>query len=201
MNEPARSERITPSLLDRLTDEEPGVSEEGRDQRVLNSTQYLETVLRDLRWLLGTRTHLPDMVIKGARPNSARRTKPDTDDVAEKVLADFPEVARSVIAYGLPDVTGVATASLNLPEYLKLVRQTILAFEPRIDSRTLQVDQLNDKEKEGEQKEDPSHFWLSRFWIQADVLMQPKPDRLDIKTTLDLGSGEMALERARRADA
>ena len=51
MNELTSRERLQPSLLDRLTDEEPGKAVEGPDKRVLSLTQLKSSVLRDLAWL------------------------------------------------------------------------------------------------------------------------------------------------------
>ena len=46
--------RLQPSLLDRLTDDEPHKSVESNDKRVLNKSQLRQCVLRDLAWLLNT---------------------------------------------------------------------------------------------------------------------------------------------------
>ena len=61
MAELLQSERLQPSLLDRLTDEEPLANNESREQRVLSSRQLRLSVLRDLRWLLNT-TGIDNMV-------------------------------------------------------------------------------------------------------------------------------------------
>ena len=189
MRDTPRPERVTPTLLDRLTDEEPGVAVESRNQWVITPTRYLETVLRDLRWLLGTRTHLPDTPLREKPPRHARRGKPDDDGVDEKVLADFPEVVRSVVAYGFPDVTGVLTADLDIPKLMKVVEEAIRAFEPRVNPLTLQVRAISElPERDG-----GAVFAAVGFGIQADVLMDPTPEHLYIKTTIDLETGECHL--------
>ena len=53
MADPA-SERLQPSLLDRLTDNEPAKKEESRAQRVLSMKKLREGVVRDLLSLLNT---------------------------------------------------------------------------------------------------------------------------------------------------
>jgi type VI secretion system protein ImpF len=45
-------ERLQPSLLDRLTDNEPDTKVESRAQRVLSINRLKRSVLRDLAWLL-----------------------------------------------------------------------------------------------------------------------------------------------------
>jgi type VI secretion system protein ImpF len=47
-------ERLQPSLLDRLTDEEPGSEAESRERRVLSLRALRNGVLRDLAWLFNT---------------------------------------------------------------------------------------------------------------------------------------------------
>ena len=48
------SERLQPSLLDRLTDKEPGQLKETRDFRVIDLSRLREIIQRDLSWLLNT---------------------------------------------------------------------------------------------------------------------------------------------------
>ena len=47
-------ERLQPSLLDRLTDDEPDKNVESRDRRVISLERLRECVMRDLGWLLNT---------------------------------------------------------------------------------------------------------------------------------------------------
>jgi type VI secretion system protein ImpF len=47
-------ERLQPSLLDRLTDDEPDKQVESREQRVFSLARLREAVLRDVAWLLNT---------------------------------------------------------------------------------------------------------------------------------------------------
>ena len=90
MAELTTSERLQPSLLDRLTDDEPSSKAESRERRVMSLRQLRYAVLRDLSWLL----------------NSASR--PLDDEITQ-----FPLVARSVINYGLPDLTGLTTSGIK----------------------------------------------------------------------------------------
>ena len=46
-------ERLQPSLLDRLVDDNPGEQKESRDQRVLVIRKLRDFVLRDLAWFGG----------------------------------------------------------------------------------------------------------------------------------------------------
>src|SRR4051794_31731838 len=91
MAELAPRERLQPSLLDRLLDEEPDKQVESRERRVLSLRGLREGVLRDLAWLLNATNLLS--VTDGAR---------------------LPHVANSVLNYGMPDISGMSVAGLNL---------------------------------------------------------------------------------------
>ena len=114
MAELTPTERLQPSLLDRLTDEEPAQSAESRNRRVLSIQKLRESVLRDVAWLLNT-TNLAD------------------SELAEK----HPLVAQSVVNYGLPDLAGLTASAVDIGELEALVRQAIWDFEPGILRHTL----------------------------------------------------------------
>jgi type VI secretion system protein ImpF len=116
MAELTPTERLQPSLLDRLTDEEPAQSQEGRNRRVLSIQRLRESVLRDVGWLLNT-------------TNMAER------DLEER----YPHVAKSVVNFGLPDLAGLTASAIDTGELELLVRQAIMQFEPRILKDTLTV--------------------------------------------------------------
>jgi type VI secretion system protein ImpF len=119
-------ERLQPSLLDRLTDDEPGKAVESRDRRVISLERLRECVLRDLGWLL----------------NTGRLAQLED-------LGPYPEVARSVLNYGSLDLTGRLLSSADLAELEAAVRQAIWDFEPRILRDTLRVRSVIDTEAMG----------------------------------------------------
>lgn len=102
--------RITPSVLDRLIDEDPNLSTEAPASRQRSLAQLKNSVKRDLEWLLNTR-----QTVGGVPPG-------------------LEELTRSVAAYGLPDFTSV---SLRSPSDQNRMQRTleaaIRAFEPRLD--------------------------------------------------------------------
>ena len=116
MPELTHKERLQPSLLDRLTDDEPSQQVESREQRVFSLTRLREAVLRDLAWLLNT-----------------------TNLAAGTDLDAYPEVRHSVLNYGIPDLSGVSVSSANIAELERELRQAIIDFEPRILSHSLAV--------------------------------------------------------------
>ena len=108
-----RTERLQPSLLDRLTDLAPEQRRESLDQQTLTMAQLRRAVLRDLGWLLNA-TNL---------------------DTVEDVPADSLAAA-SVINFGIPGLAGVDAQAGPLE---LRVAAAIRAFEPRIRSETLKV--------------------------------------------------------------
>ncbi len=109
-------ERLQPSLLDRLIDDEPRVSKESRNKRVLSLQQLRQLVKRDLAWLLNT-GHL--------------ETLEDLDA--------YPEVKTSVVNYGIDDLSGRAVAGVQASDLERIVRNAIINFEPRILKNSIQV--------------------------------------------------------------
>ena len=109
-------ERLQPSLLDRLCDDEPGRKTEGPARRSMTMRQLRQSVLRDLAWLLNT-THLGSVV-----------------DIEE-----WPMVAASVLNFGIPELTGVTASSLDPVVLERQVREAVMRFEPRILPPTVRV--------------------------------------------------------------
>lgn len=116
MAEISNSETLQPSLLDRLTDEEPHQRQESRNSRVLSVKRLREAVFRDVAWLLNTTNYVP-----------------------LKELISYPEVGNSVLNYGLPDLTGRTVSSLNVEILERQIRQVIWDFEPRLLRHTVKV--------------------------------------------------------------
>jgi len=116
MAELAPMERLQPCLLDRLTDDEPDVKQEGRDRRITSLKKYKAAVLRDLAVLLNSKSN------------------PLDDEIYE-----FGEAARSVLNYGIPDMCGTTISSISPTELEAAVKQAILHFEPRITRNQLSV--------------------------------------------------------------
>lgn len=162
MSESALSARLQPSLLDRLTDNHPNQTSEPSGQRTLSATELRRAVVRDLQWLLNT--------------NQLSST---TD------LSNYPEVARSTLNYGVPDLSGHMVASFEVESLAKLIRESIVQFEPRIDPKALHVN--------GELSLDDMGSKALVFTIDAEVYAQPGSMHLMLKTTVDLDTGDVAI--------
>ncbi len=116
MAELTPKERLQPSLLDRLRDDEPRKLKETSQQRVLSLRQLREAVLRDLTSLF----------------NAGNLT-------SIQPLDDFPLVSHSVLNYGFPELAGKTVSDLDAFELERMLRQVICDYEPRILRNTLKV--------------------------------------------------------------
>ncbi len=164
MAELAARERLQPSLLDRLSDDEPENSTESRDRRVLSLRTLREGVLRDLAWLLNTTNLLSVLTRDSSRD-------------------PLPHVANSVLNYGVPVMSGNSVTSLNVSKLERGIRQAIWDFEPRLIKNTVTVKaRMSVVEKN-----------MLTFDIEADMWAQPYPERLYLKTDLDLERGAVIL--------
>jgi len=163
MAELATTDRLQPCLLDRLTDEEPEATKEGRDQRVVSLRRYRQAVLRDLEMLLNSRMYPP-----GAE------------------VYDFPKVEESVLNYGIPDLTGLTVSLIGAAEFQACIKQAILWFEPRISRGSLSVHVVPPS--------DPEHVRALLFEIEGELWAQPLPERLFVKTEVDLETGRHKLK-------
>ncbi len=163
-------ERLQPSLLDRLTDDEPEKGQESREKRVLSPSRLRESVRRDLSWLLNT-----------------------SNLAATQDLDDFPEVERSTLNYGLPDLSGQTTSSIDKAALERLLRRVIWDFEPRLTRNSVKVRIVADYDQ-------MDHNAMC-FNIEAELWAQPLPLRLFLRTEVDLETGEVKVSEAVGGDA
>lgn len=163
MSEYASQDRLQPALLDRLTDLQPQQQSESRDQRVMSQRQLRKAVVRDLEWLLNT-GHFSSV----------------------KDVSEYPWVARSVLNYGVPDLTGSAVSSVDLRLLERELRAAIINFEPRINRNNVEVN--------GSISEDTAYHNAVIFEISAELWGDPAPLHLMLKTTMDLETGQVSIQ-------
>jgi type VI secretion system protein ImpF len=95
----------------------------------------------------------------------------------------MPHLANSVLNYGVPDLSGISVSSLNLDKLERAIRQAIWDFEPRLIRGTVTVSAMSGN---------VDHNKLT-FEITGDLWAQPYPERLYLKTELDLERGVVML--------
>jgi type VI secretion system protein ImpF len=120
------AERLQPSLLDRLTDDDPASPRESRDQRFFDARRLRASVLRDLAWLLNA-----------------------TDGHCGPALADYPQAARSTLNFGIPDLAGTTASRIDAGELARRVKEAIVRYEPRILREELSVKVITQPESAG----------------------------------------------------
>jgi type VI secretion system protein ImpF len=116
MAELTPKERLQPSLLDRLTDDEPDRKQESLEKRVLSPQRLRESVRRDLTWLFNT-------------PNLA----------AVEDLSGYPEIEQSTVNFGIPDLSGRTASGVDAVAMTRMLRRAIWEFEPRLLKSSVRV--------------------------------------------------------------
>jgi type VI secretion system protein ImpF len=97
-------------------------------------------------------------------------------------LGNYPEVSRSVLNFGIPDLTGVALVGVDADMLQRRVKDAILAFEPRLTANTLRV-----TAKVSDGRMDRQSLI---FNIESEMWAQPIPLNLYLKTEVDLETGK-----------
>ena len=149
---------ITPSILDRLTDPESGGTAWRRGYGV---EEMIACVHRDLEELLNTRsdTGLP---------------------------AQFSEVRRSLVGYGLPDLTSLNAITPEQRRQIgQVIEECVAIFEPRLkDIKAVLLD------PDGKQERN------LRFRIEARLRLDPAPE-VAFDTILEVSTGRYSVSPAK----
>ncbi|BCG65715.1 MAG: type VI secretion system protein ImpF [Methyloprofundus sp.] len=203
-------ERFLPSLLDRLTDDDPINSSiqlhkqkikrlekeltavlgkqktltEGEYKKQANElqaqldqtraqytvltasvsslTEIRACVKRDLNWLLNSRQY----------------------EIANE-LQNYQEIRRSVINYGMSDLTGKTVSGVELRSIERMLKQSIIDFEPRIIQKTLFVRIMADQSMF-------NHNAVT-FEIEGQLWAEPEPLHLHLRTEFEMESGNVSV--------
>jgi type VI secretion system protein ImpF len=156
-------DRLQPFLLDRLTDDTPGATKESRERGVMSPQQLKTALLRDLAWLL----------------NCPAPT-------ADEGLAEFPNVAASVLNYGVSDLTGMTASGIGATALERDILRAIQTFEPRLEKRSVAVRMLAEEDGAA-----PNTLALE---IRGQVIANPLPEGLYLKTSVDLETGQIEVK-------
>ena len=108
-----------------------------------------------------------------------------SNHVKSEGLDDFPHVESSVFNFGKPTLSGLGIAGMNLQDLEAEIARAIRNFEPRIVGNTLIVRAVRESAKNS-----PSTLV---FEIRADLWARPFPEKLFIKTALDLETGAVTM--------
>ncbi|MEZ2354235.1 type VI secretion system baseplate subunit TssE [Caballeronia sp. RCC_10] len=114
-------DRLQPSLLDRLIDDDPAAADPA-SERFMSHRSLRAAVLRDVSWLFNTTN------IGGA--------------ISEE---HFAHAFASVLNYGLPCLSGRFASTIDTVILEQAIRQAIERFEPRIDPSSLEIEPVLDR--------------------------------------------------------
>jgi len=135
---------------------------EAADRRNISMRRLREIVQRDLGWLL----------------NSA--SLDTTED-----LKPYPQVARSVVNFGMPSFAGTAVHSIDPQATADRIREAIETFEPRLGK--VQVIPEADERRDA--------MTLS-FRIEGELWGQPVSQHVVLQTRIDVETGDVRIGEA-----
>jgi type VI secretion system protein ImpF len=101
-------------------------------------------------------------------------------------LEDAPEVARSILNYGFPDLSTRTIDEHRLVDLSREIERALKAFEPRLDSSTLKVgrDPFVDDEA-----------LKLKFFVKADLRSEPLDVPVEFVAEVELDSGKIKVDR------
>ena len=150
-----------PSVLDRLIDLEPQSSREALHSNYGSLDDVKNAVRRDLEWLLNTRR-----MVSG-------------------LGGDLQELKRSVVNYGIPDITGVDIENKIVGKSLRNdIEEAIRTFEPRFLDVSVTMEPTSPTDRQ------------IRLRIEAKLDVDPVPEPMVFDTILQLGSSTVALNES-----
>ncbi len=136
---------------------------------VVSARVLREAVRRDIEALFNTERFESMPLLSDLE----REQVPDTP----ASLDDFPEVRRSVVNYGVPSFSGRSSRDFDRDVLAREIKAILATFEPRLrDSETKVTVNLGDKTG-------------LKIEIEAVLIMTPTPERLRLRTTINLENG------------
>jgi type VI secretion system protein ImpF len=153
------------SVIDRLA-ERGGARGSSRDLRI-GVQELRAAVRRDLEWLLNTRLVLP----------------PEIEE-----LERFPEARRSILGYGLPDLTTFSPANeADTRNVCALIEEAVRTFEPRLLARSVRVEFHPSSRVDD---------FLMHFKIHGTLYVEPIREQVSFDTNIDPSCGSLQVQEA-----
>jgi type VI secretion system protein ImpF len=104
----------------------------------------------------------------------------------ERSLSAWPEVERSVFNFGLPSMAGLGIASFNAAAAAARLKKAIEAFEPRLSHVS-----VTSETESGSMDRN-----ALVFRVEAELWGQPTPQRLLLRTQIDIESADVVITDA-----
>lgn len=160
MADPKFERNIQLGLLDRLLDAEPENTREAPMTRAESLRLFRQAVKRDLEFLLNT-VQLPLEIPEGC-----------------------PEARKSILKFGLPDVSSMSVQSPEDEQtLLASIQAAIEFFEPRLArARVTNKDAFNSTRQS------------ITFHVEAMLMIDPAPERIAFDTVLEISKGAYSVK-------
>jgi type VI secretion system protein ImpF len=111
----------------------------------------------------------------------------NTIDLASAVdLEGFDFVSRSVLNYGLRDVSELTSEEVGVSEVARDLRDALLQHEPRLNAETLTVERDKDFDDVNQR---------IRLVVSAEMACKPLDVPIEFVAEIDVGSGKVQLSR------
>jgi type VI secretion system protein ImpF len=149
---------LQPGLLDRFAGDNAALASYG-------VSHYREAVLRDLEWLLNSKSRLES-----------------------ESLRAFPKTESSVLNSGMPDPAGKYDDRLSVQTIARNIAEALRRFEPRIDAATVRIHPV--PPPPGQAQSNPN---ILAFEITGELWATPIRETLRIRTEIDLETGKCRL--------
>lgn len=160
--------RYLPSLMDRLTDQEPDRRLEAPRPQAMSFQEYRAGFQRDLMRLLSY----------GLQPELSE-------------YANHGEVQTSVLNYGMPNLLGMADIAMKPQMVEQAIREAITRFEPRVNRDSLRV-RVSRVDASGD-----SAMRNLEIEIQAELWAKPYSENVYILTSVDMHKASVAVKEWR----
>ena len=98
-------------------------------------------------------------------------------------LDDYPEVRRSVLNFGLPSLAGRTASGIDAVQAAQVLAAALRAFEPRLSRVTVTPELSGERMDAG----------ALSFKIDAELWGHPSSQYLQLRTRLDVESGDVSL--------
>ena len=101
-------------------------------------------------------------------------------------LKDVPYVAKSVVNFGFDDLSHLSDSDIDTTEVTKLIKRTLMTYEPRLIPDTIEV-RISDDQDESNQR--------ITFDITAEMVASPADIPLSFVAEIDQGAGKIQMTR------
>lgn len=159
-------DEMRPSLLDRLTDDQPDQQKLETGRQALSHQQLRTQVLRDLQWLFNC-----------------------INNESQHNLKSCPDARLSVINFGLTPLAGKRMSEIEWDDVRGSLQRAMLQFEPRIIPQDLQIRCLSDVNAH-------NHHNTLSIEISGNLWCIPWPLAFVFRTELDLEHSRFDLKES-----